>query len=71
MDWWSSSCGLKLNLEDILRKANIYYQNQNMDNLDSIKFYVLSKVWEWSLDGGIEGLWTWYEKIYFPDIMIL
>ncbi len=63
--------GLKLKLEDILRKANIYYQNQNMDNLDSIKFYILSKVWEWSLDGRIEGLWTWYEKIYFPDIMIL
>lgn len=63
--------GIKLKLEDILRKASIYYKNQNLENLDSIKFYILSKVWEENLEGRIDGLWMWYEKIYFPDILIL
>lgn len=40
-------------------------------NNDSIKFYILSKVWEWSLQGRIDGLWEWYNQVFFEDILIL
>ncbi len=62
---------LKFQLWKILDKAQVYYIEQNEENNDSVKFYILSKIWEWNLEGRIDGLGNWYEKIYFPDILIL
>ena len=40
-------------------------------NVDSVKFYILSKVWESNLQGRIDGVWEWYEQAYFEDFLIL
>jgi len=62
---------IKKQLEIILNKADNYYISNNIENFDSIKFYILSKVWEWNLEWRIDGIWAWYEKIFFPDVMII
>ena len=62
---------LKFQLWKILDVAQIYYKEVKLENNDSVKFYILSKVWEWNLEWRVDGLWKWYEKIYFPDILIL
>ncbi len=69
---------LTKNQFEILKKSIIYwleyaktkYSDSNK-NVDSIKFYILSKVWEWNLFWRIDGLWEWYEDAYFDDFLIL
>jgi len=41
------------------------------ENIDSIKFYILSKMGESSIEGRIDGIWEWFEKVYFEDCLIL
>jgi hypothetical protein len=36
-----------------------------------VKFYILSKVGEWNLDGRVDWLWDWYEQAYFDDFLII
>ena len=61
---------LKKSLEKILWYAEKDY-TESHTNIDSIKFYILSKSGEWSLDGRIDGLGAGFEKIYFDDCLIL
>lgn len=61
---------LKKSLIYRLEYARKWYK-EDMENIDSIKFYILSKVWEWNLDGRIDWLWDWYEQAYFDDFLIL
>ena len=60
---------LKKQLEVLLEKADRNYSEDHC-NIDSVKFYVLSKIWEWDLSGRIDGLGKGYEKIYFQDVLI-
>jgi len=53
-----------------LEYANSKYET-NYKNTDIVKFYILSKVWEWSLDWRIDWLWEWYKQAYFEDFLIL
>jgi CRISPR/Cas system-associated endoribonuclease Cas2 len=61
---------LKKYLEVLLENADKIY-GEDHSNVDSVKFYILSKVGEGDLSGRIDGLWKWYEKIYFQDVLIL
>ncbi|MBS8121723.1 CRISPR-associated endonuclease Cas2 [Candidatus Vampirococcus lugosii] len=61
---------LKKQLQKILDRAKKQYPEEH-NNVDSIKFYVLSKIGEGSLDGRIDGLGSGYEKIYFEEFMII
>lgn len=61
-----------------LKKSIIYWleyaknkYNSNTTNNDSVKFYILSKVWEWNLDGRIDWLGEWYQQAFFDDFLIL
>lgn len=69
---------LKKQLNSILTsKRKTVFSNENPEtpqdilDEDSIKFYILSKVWEGNLDGRIDGVWNGYQKVYFEDFMIL
>lgn len=62
---------LKMKLEKILKKAEIYYQENNMESNDSVKFYILCKTGECNVEGRIDGVGEWYQKISFPEVMIL
>ncbi|MDR2415482.1 MAG: CRISPR-associated endonuclease Cas2 [Candidatus Peribacteria bacterium] len=62
---------IKKQLGKILEKADVYYREKEISNEDSIKFYILSKIGEGNLEGRIDGLGAGYEKIYFPEVMIL
>ncbi len=44
---------------------------ENIENNDSIKFYILSKVGEWSLNGRIKWIGEGYQNAFFEDILIL
>lgn len=61
---------LKKSLEKVLSRAEEIYGEEH-ENKDSVKFYVLSKVGERSLEGRIDGLWKWYEEVYFEDCLII
>lgn len=63
---------------EAMKKAIIYWleyarskYNSDIDNNDSVKFYILSKVWEWNLQWRIDWMWEWYEQAYFEDFLIL
>jgi len=61
---------LKKKLSSILKWANKDYTEEHI-NIDSVKFYILSKEWEWNLDWRIDGVGEWFEKIYFEDFLIM
>lgn len=61
---------LKKQLSNILQQAQNNYPEWH-NNIDSIKFYILSKVGEGNLEGRIDGLWEWYERVYIPDMIII
>lgn len=61
---------LKNSLQKVLEKAKKNYPDDH-DNIDSVKFYILSKVGEGNLDGRIDGVGEGYEKVYFEDCLIL
>lgn len=61
---------LKRTLNYWLEYARAKYSN-NTTNEDSIKFYVLSKFWEWNLDWRIDWMWDWYKSAYFEEFLIL
>ncbi len=45
--------------------------DDNSENNDSVKFYILSKVWEGNLDWRIDWMWEGYEQAYFDNFLIL
>lgn len=61
---------LKKDLEYILNWANKEYPEEHK-NIDSVKFYILSKEGEWNLDGRIDGVWEGFNKVYFEDFLIM
>jgi len=61
---------LKKSLKKALSIAEHKYPKDHK-NIDSVKFYILSKVGEWNLDGRIDWVWKGFEKIYFEDCLIL
>ncbi len=61
---------LKKDLQSILKWAHKNYPEEH-ENIDSVKFYVLSKVGEWDLDGRIDGVGEGFEKVYFEDFLIM
>lgn len=61
---------LKKELESILKLAKKNYHKDH-ENVDSIKFYILSKEGEWNLDWRIDGLGDWFKNIYFEDFLIM
>ena len=61
---------LKKKLSSILKWTNKDYTEEHI-NIDSVKFYILSKEWEWNLDWRIDGVGEWFEKIYFEDFLIM
>jgi CRISPR-associated endonuclease Cas2 len=69
---------LTKNQFEVMKKALIYWLEyarskyaDKQENNDSIKFYILSKVWEWNLDWRVDWLWEWYNQAYFEDVLIL
>ena len=60
---------LKKSLSFWLEFAKTKYWENN--NEDSVKFYFLSKVWEWDLQWRIDWLWEWYKQAYFEDFLII
>jgi len=63
---------------ETLKKSIIYWLEyarskypDNTENNDSVKFYILSKVWEWNLQWRIDWIWEWYEQAYCEDFLIL
>ncbi|UFX83267.1 CRISPR-associated endonuclease Cas2 [Candidatus Absconditicoccus praedator] len=61
---------LKKQLKKILDWAKKQYPDEH-ENIDSVKFYILSKVGEGNLDGRVDGIGDGYEKIYFEEFMII
>ena len=61
---------LKKSLIYRLEYARSKYKENDINN-DSVKFYILSKIWEWNLDWRIDWLWEGYEQAYFDDFLIL
>jgi len=61
---------LKQSLDDILQWATTQY-DEGHENMDSIKFYILSKIGEGNLDGRIDGVGAGYERVYIPDVIII
>jgi len=61
---------LKKSLIYRLEYARKTYNEKDV-NIDSVKFYILSKVWDWNLDWRIDWIWDWYEQAYFDDFLIL
>ena len=60
----------KKELSNILKWAKKNYPKDHV-NVDSIKFYILSKEWEWNLDWRIDGLGDWFERVYFEDFLVM
>jgi len=61
---------LKKSLNYWLWYAKSKYK-ENEENNDSIKFYILSKFWEWDLDWRIDWIWEWYRQAYFEELLII
>ncbi|MDP2090941.1 MAG: CRISPR-associated endonuclease Cas2 [Candidatus Gracilibacteria bacterium] len=61
---------LKKSLTHRLEFSRKKYGDESI-NIDSVKFYILSKVGEGNLDGRIDGLGDGYEQAYFDDFLIL
>ena len=61
---------LKKWLEKILWWKKQLWDDVQQDH-DNIKIYILSKIWEWSIEWRMESLWAGYQKINFPDVVIL
>jgi len=50
--------------------AKTKYKTNQINN-DSVKFYILSKVWEGNLWWRINWIWEWYKQAFFDDVLIL
>ena len=61
---------LKKSFNYWLEYAKDKYKKQEEVN-DSIKFYILSKFWEWNLDWRIDWMGEWYKQAYFEEILII
>ena len=61
---------LKKSLNYWLEYAKSKYSEKEENN-DSIKFYILSKLWEGNLEGRIDWMGEGYKQAYFEEILIL
>ena len=61
---------LKKQMNRILKWAKTQYSEEH-ENIDGITFYVLSKIWEGSVEGRIDGLGEGFESVYFDDVLIM
>ena len=59
---------IKKRMKWLLKLAKVKWKNLWPD--DQIKFYILSKTGEdWA--NRIDGLWPWYEKVEFEEVLII
>jgi len=53
-----------------LKEADKFYILNNIENNDSIRFYIISKNWNNSIDNNLINLWNNITKINFLDFII-